>query len=89
MGALRRAFRVARVARARARRDRGYLGSMLPHVPSAPPTTWPARASTSEVIDLRTLRRWDHEAVVHSVRRTGRLVIVHEAWVGGDSAPKS
>ena len=32
-----------------------------------------------EIIDLRTLRPLDTEAIVESVRRTGRLLIVHEA----------
>ncbi|GIX14450.1 MAG: 2-oxoisovalerate dehydrogenase subunit beta [Paracoccaceae bacterium] len=32
-----------------------------------------------EVIDLATLRPWDAEAVLGSVRRTGRCVILHEA----------
>lgn len=32
-----------------------------------------------EVIDLRTLLPWDVEAVANSVRRTGRLIITHEA----------
>jgi 2-oxoisovalerate dehydrogenase E1 component beta subunit len=31
-----------------------------------------------EVIDLRSLSPIDHEAVAASVRRTGRLVVVHE-----------
>jgi pyruvate dehydrogenase E1 component beta subunit len=33
-----------------------------------------------EVIDLRTLVPWDKEAVLASVRKTGRLVTVHETW---------
>jgi 2-oxoisovalerate dehydrogenase E1 component beta subunit len=32
-----------------------------------------------EVVDLRTLSPLDTETVVESVRRTGRLVVVHEA----------
>ncbi|GAA1975944.1 alpha-ketoacid dehydrogenase subunit beta [Isoptericola halotolerans] len=31
-----------------------------------------------EVIDLRSLSPWDADAVTESVRRTGRLVVVHE-----------
>jgi pyruvate/2-oxoglutarate/acetoin dehydrogenase E1 component len=36
-----------------------------------------------EVIDLRSLSPWDAPSVLESVRRTGRLVIVHETWVTG------
>ncbi len=38
-----------------------------------------ASGTSVEVIDLRSLVPWDVEAVVESVRRTGRAVIVHEA----------
>jgi pyruvate dehydrogenase E1 component beta subunit len=38
------------------------------------------RANTSvEVIDLRTLWPWDRETVFSSVKKTGKLVVVHEA----------
>ena len=40
-----------------------------------------------EVIDLRTLWPWDREAVLASVRKTGRLAVAHEAVsVGGFGA---
>jgi pyruvate dehydrogenase E1 component beta subunit len=32
-----------------------------------------------EVINLRTIQPWDRPTVVESVRRTGRLIVVHEA----------
>lgn len=32
-----------------------------------------------EVIDLRSIQPWDRECVLASVRRTGRLVVAHEA----------
>ncbi len=34
----------------------------------------------AEVIDLRTIRPIDYEAVVNSVKKTNRLVVVEEAW---------
>ncbi len=34
--------------------------------------------SSIEVIDLRTIVPWDRDAVVNSVRKTGRCLIVHE-----------
>ena len=37
----------------------------------------------AEVIDLRTLKPWDRPAVLESVTKTGRLVVVHEAPVLG------
>ncbi|MBI3988831.1 MAG: alpha-ketoacid dehydrogenase subunit beta [candidate division NC10 bacterium] len=41
----------------------------------------------AEVVDLRTLAPLDVETLCASVRRTGRLVVVHEAWkVGGIGA---
>lgn len=33
-----------------------------------------------EVLDLRTLVPWDKAAVLASVRKTGRLITVHETW---------
>src|SRR5207248_9764378 len=36
-----------------------------------------------EVVDVRSIQPLDTGAVVESVRRTGRLVTVHEAWVTG------
>jgi 2-oxoisovalerate dehydrogenase E1 component beta subunit len=43
-----------------------------------------------EVIDLRSLKPWDEELVVESVRRTGKALVLHEAsrtgGVGGEYA---
>ena len=42
-----------------------------------------ARQASIAVIDLRTTMPWDAETVVESVKRTGRLVVVHEAAKSG------
>lgn len=33
-----------------------------------------------EVIDLRTIRPYDHEAIIQSVKKTNRCVVVEESW---------
>ncbi|MEC4719338.1 pyruvate dehydrogenase complex E1 component subunit beta [Noviherbaspirillum sp. CPCC 100848] len=38
-----------------------------------------AEGISAEVIDLRSLKPLDEEAILRSVRRTGRLLVVHEA----------
>ncbi|KAG8744759.1 hypothetical protein FRC10_009524 [Ceratobasidium sp. 414] len=38
-----------------------------------------ARKASVELIDLRTLLPWDMHTVMESVKKTGRLVVVHEA----------
>lgn len=48
--------------------------------PLIPPSL---RSAKVELIDLRTILPWDIETVVESVRRTKRLVIVHEAGMTG------
>jgi len=35
---------------------------------------------SAEIIDLRTIRPMDHEAILTSVKKTNRLVILEEAW---------
>jgi len=47
-------------------------GAMVPRCEAA------AEGRSAEVIDLRTLMPWDKEAVLASVRRTRRCLIVHE-----------
>ena len=43
-----------------------------------------AHAGDVEVLDLRTICPWDSQTVLDSVRRTGRLLVVHEdSWTGG------
>jgi pyruvate dehydrogenase E1 component beta subunit len=45
--------------------------------------TLAARGIEAEVLDLRTLWPWDEAAVMESVSRTGRLLVVHEAVTTG------
>lgn len=58
--------------------------SLAPHIPQS------LRSAKIELIDLRTILPWDAETVVESVKKTGRLVVVHEAGktggVGGEIA---
>ncbi|MCB0706207.1 MAG: pyruvate dehydrogenase complex E1 component subunit beta [Saprospiraceae bacterium] len=35
---------------------------------------------SAEVIDLRTIRPMDHQAIIDSVKKTNRLVVVDESW---------
>ena len=39
-----------------------------------------------EIIDLRTVRPMDHEAILTSVKKTNRLVVLEEAWPFGNVA---
>ncbi|GAA0871331.1 pyruvate dehydrogenase complex E1 component subunit beta [Gangjinia marincola] len=39
-----------------------------------------------EIIDLRTVRPMDHEAIFTSVKKTNRLVVLEEAWPFGNIA---
>ncbi|KAI0723877.1 pyruvate dehydrogenase [Cerioporus squamosus] len=54
---------------------------MLSHPPQSIAQHVPAslRSAKVDLIDLRTILPWDVDTVVESVKRTGRLVVVHEA----------
>lgn len=65
-----------------------HCESALRLLKSPPPSLAPLippslRSAKVELIDLRTILPWDIETVVESVRRTKRLVIVHEAGMTG------
>jgi 2-oxoisovalerate dehydrogenase E1 component beta subunit len=53
-------------------------GAMVPVVEQAA-ASWEKRGIHWDVIDLRSLYPLDEEAIVASVRKTGRVLIVHEA----------
>jgi pyruvate dehydrogenase E1 component beta subunit len=73
-----RLYRRARVARPGEHVTLLTYGAMVPvSVEAAEQAA--ARGWSVEVLDLRTLLPLDAEAVLQSVRRTGRVVIVHEA----------
>ena len=57
-------------------------GAMVPRVLEAA-TTLDAEGVHAEVIDLVTLRPWDVDAVLESVARTNRAVVVHQAYRHG------
>ncbi len=48
-----------------------------------------AEGISIEIVDPRTLSPLDKETILNSVKKTGRLVIVHEAVKTGGSVPKS
>ena len=58
------------------------VGSMVPIALQAA-EVFAREGIEAEVIDLRSLRPWDPETVIASVRKTGSLITVHEAWVEG------
>lgn len=56
------------------------VGGSLPHALAAQ-ERWQKRGVSIEVVDPRTLRPLDTETIRQSVRKTGRLIVVHEGWV--------
>jgi pyruvate dehydrogenase E1 component beta subunit len=53
--------------------------SKMRHVCLCACNTLAERGVRAELVDLRTLWPWDRDRVLESVRRTGRLLVVHEA----------
>ncbi len=56
----------------------GY-GTQLRHIRLAAATAEKEKGVSCEVIDLRTINPWDVETVEVSVKKTGRLIVSHEA----------
>jgi len=77
-GEVRVPFGVARVAREGSDVSLFAYGAMMPPALEAAETLGQEGIS-AEVVDLRSLVPLDEAAVIHSVEKTGRAVIVHEA----------
>lgn len=60
-------------------------GAQMEHLQAAAAMA-EAEGISCEVIDLRTLLPWDIETVAKSVKKTGRLLITHEAPITGGFA---
>lgn len=58
-------------------------GAMLHRCLEAAAAVGPELGVGIEVLDLRTIVPWDREAVLASVRKTGRLLVVHEDHLTG------
>jgi pyruvate dehydrogenase E1 component beta subunit len=72
----------ARLARAGQDLTIVAIGSMVPIALRAA-ATLAGEGVEAEVVDLRSLAPWDPDTVIGSVRKSGRLLIVQEAWVSG------
>jgi pyruvate dehydrogenase E1 component beta subunit len=72
----------ARVARPGRDVTLAAIGSLVPASLQAADLV-AAEGIQVEVVDLRAIQPLDTACVVESVRRTGRLVTAHEAWVRG------
>ena len=57
--------------------------SRVTHVALEAATLLSSAGISAEVVDLRSLRPLDEDAIVASVQRTHRLVVVHEGWPYG------
>jgi len=62
------------------------FGKMMPRVVLPAVEELTKEGINAEVIDLRTVRPIDYAAVINSVKKTNRLVIVEEAWPLGSIA---
>ncbi len=76
------AFGQARIARHGADVTLVAIGSMVPASLRAAETLQTEGVNV-EVVDMRSIRPLDTQKVVESVRKTGRVITVQEAWVTG------
>jgi 2-oxoisovalerate dehydrogenase E1 component len=74
---------VARIARPGADATVVTYGAGVDWAVSAADLLAAEGAGEVEVIDLRSLRPWDRDLVVDSVRRTSRVLVLHEAALTG------
>lgn len=74
------AIGTARLARSGSDLTLVAYGSMVPPALAAAESAQREQGLEVEVLDLRSLSPWDAPAVLESVRKTGRLLTVHEAW---------
>jgi len=71
-------FGVARVAREGGDLTRVTWGAMVHTAAAAADQAAEEHGISTEVIDLRTIVPWDREAVLASVARTGKALVLHE-----------
>ena len=57
--------------------------SRMTHVALEAAATLEKEGISAEIVDLRSLRPLDEDAIVRSVRKTHRCVVVHEGWPYG------
>jgi pyruvate dehydrogenase E1 component beta subunit len=62
------------------------FGKMLTRVVNPAVEELTKEGINAEVIDLRTVRPIDYDAIINSVKKTNRLVVVEEAWPLGSIA---
>ena len=74
---------VARIARPGADATVVTYGAGVDWAVSAADLLAAEGAGEAEVIDLRSLRPWDRDLVLDSVRRTSRVLVLHEAALTG------
>ena len=67
-----------RASTARATTSPSSPGARWSTRPPRPPTRWPRRTGSVEILDLRTIIPWDRKAVLESVEKTSKVIVLHE-----------